>query len=137
MHQNSFFPVSSGRVKGIAAVGGEPLKLAQLVIIGWVNDSEFSKGKRYHPDGVRIKLEICSRIEMPAGIIKADPSPFTFKPRFLPAHQHGPINPDHPGRKTAVVTTIRNCRLQIVDCRFFPSCTSPMFFGAGVVRPFL
>ncbi len=50
------------------------------------------------------------RVEMPAGIIEADPSPFTFKFLFLAAHKYGPINPDHPGRKTAVVATVRNCR---------------------------
>jgi hypothetical protein len=131
MHVDGFSAVISCGIKIVTVAPGVPLKFYQPVIIDGVNDSEFALSKWYPASGIgggfavfvgtsTRRKEGTARVEIGAFIVKGDDPPSALEVCFLAASEDRTALADYIGRKKTVVATIRNCRLYIADCRFFP-----------------
>jgi len=116
----NFFLVgqTSDSVECFAAGFGEPSVFDKIVIVSGINESEFALGKWYWPGLAAGELTDCRRIEIVAAINKGDHPPSANEVCFLFACKGRAVGAEHIDRKKAVVTTMWNCRLYIVDCRF-------------------
>jgi hypothetical protein len=66
VHLNTFSGMTASGVECFSTGNSGPSKLAQLVIIGCVDDSEFSAGKGDRPDGFGAEFGKLARVEIGA-----------------------------------------------------------------------
>ncbi len=116
VHLDGFSGISCGGVKCISPWCGGPFIFAQLVIIGRIDESEFSAGKGYSPDGFGAFLPVfvgtstrrtegTAGIEIVAGLVETDYPPSAGVSGFLFAGQLRTAQAHHPDRKKAVIAT--------------------------------
>ena len=108
MHLDGFAVLLSDGVKGSAAELGEPLEFGQVVIILGVDQCKLSASNRDATGDRQTEFDICSRIEIRAGIGEKKRSPSVLKTTSVSAGKNGTASADYPGRKNAIVATRRD-----------------------------
>ena len=121
MHLDGFSVLFSDGVKGSAAKLGEPLKFGQQIIIRRVDDDKLSASNGNATGDRQTEFDICSRIEIRAGIGEKKRSPSVLKTTSVSAGKNGTASADYPGRKNAVVTTLGIFYFQISIFYLFSS----------------